>query len=183
MNNEESNLNKITDWKAGFLEQQERYTRWLSEKDAEIQRLKEEAENWRGEYANTHNVLQAAELDCKCRKEEIQQLKEGYTYERMQELITKLREAEKRQFYCHETDKPTCEHQCANCTRWYMAVLSKCDPEGYEKIFGKGATLQQIEDAIDFVHTNMGTLCDYDEFLKAKSEYLSQFRGKEEEQK
>jgi uncharacterized protein YdcH (DUF465 family) len=39
----------------------------------------------------------------------------------------------------------------------------------------KSQRVKDIEDAIDFVHTNMGTLCDYDEFLKAKSEYLKPF--------
>jgi hypothetical protein len=44
----EDKLDKITDWKASFRAQQKRYNRYLSEKDAEIQRLKER-ENELGE--------------------------------------------------------------------------------------------------------------------------------------
>lgn len=44
---------------------------------------------------------------------------------RIRELETQLREAKKRQFYCHERKEPTCDHQCANCAEWYRLVLEK----------------------------------------------------------
>jgi predicted S18 family serine protease len=144
----------------------EKVVTWLlSEKDAEIERLKEEL------------ALKDAAISDLCdevnaKNEEIQQLKE------------ELRESKKREFYCHETDSPTCEHQCANCTSWYTSVLSKCDPS-FKSIYQLEKEIHRLKedrakiaaeawDAAEEWLWAKGTHSE--KYTTTKAEYLKQFQ-------
>jgi hypothetical protein len=102
----------------------------------------------------------------------------------IERLKEELRKSKKREFYCHETDSPTCEHQCANCTSWYTSVLSKCDPS-FKSIYQLEKEIHRLKedrakiaaeawDAAEEWLWAKGTHSE--KYTTTKAEYLKQFQ-------
>jgi len=179
MNNEES-VNEILfdspiiGGTTAYYDAKARILQLLSSKDAEI-------EKWKGYYSDTHDTLQAAEMEVESLKKEIQQLREKFQFcsdwirkkkwkDGMTLLIQKIQIQQLK-------DELT---QMANTSRHTETQLR----HKINELESKGATREQIEKTIDY----MGET-DYNVFTggkpvpikgltswhNRKSEYLLQF--------